>query len=178
MKRVFFTVAFCVGVSIVLASVEIRRGHAESKRIECQVSNSDGWGFSAHPYMGPGYESRPVVVTAVKTTAKTLTVSEIRIRNTSSKTVASIKLGWTISNESIEKVPISQGVSTLIPIEKSLAPGGTTLLSFPLVSFSELKQQLVDAGNLKGQFDAYVFVSQIVFSDNSSWKVGDNSSGE
>jgi hypothetical protein len=123
--------------------------------------------------MGPGYESRPGVVTAVKTTAKTLTVSEVRIRNTSSKSIASVKLGWTISNDVIKKGTILEGETSLMPIDKGLASGDTILLTSPILSFSEMKQEFSDAGNLKGNFEAYVFVSQIVFSDESRWKVGD-----
>lgn len=139
----------------------------------CNAKLVGDWSFSAHPFLGEGYESRPVIVSATRTVAKSLTITEVRIRNISSKSVSAVKLGWFIVSRNNPSVILTDGVSPLIPIESSLAVGDTTLLKLPLMSFSEIGPQLAKKAPLLGPYDAFVFVKEILFDDRSTWTVGE-----
>ena len=150
-------------------------GHAQnSRKVTVSGSEDPQWTFSAHPYFGEGYRTRPVVVSAIRTTAKSLTVTEARIRNNSSKPVNSVRLAWILTNEKDGKNEVVySGESQLLPFEKTLAIGETTLLKLPLFSFSEIKDAISAKHALKGRFDAQVFVKDIVFEDETKWTVGE-----
>ncbi len=173
MKRVASISLLCVAIAAGFVSTDVREGFARAERESCALQGKGEWSFSAHPYVGEGYESRPVVVSAVRTIAKTLTISEVRVRNISSKSVAAIKIGWFVTNSSLGPEPVLKGESALIPMEKGLVSGETSLLKLPLMSFVELRRGLSEKGRLRGEFDAQVFVSNVYFDDATQWKVGD-----
>ena len=140
----------------------------------CSVSQDAPWTFSARPYTGSGYESRPVVVSAVKTTVNSLSVTEVRLRNISSKPVTSVRLSYVLNNEKDGKSEmIHTGESQIVPLEKTLLVGDTVLLKFPVFSFGEFKESLAAKQALKGDFNVQIFVKDIVFEDQTRWSVGD-----
>jgi len=130
------------------------------------------WSFSAHPYMGEGFESRPIVVTSVRTELKNLSVTAVRIRNISSKPVTAVKLGWYLSNENEKSVVLQQGETPLINIDRSLAVGEEQVIKSPITSFAEIHRLLVQAGHLEGCYRLDVMVTEILFEDQSTWKIG------
>lgn len=175
MKKVMYAALLSLLGVITFSFLGIEKSSSKSTETICSSRNVDGlWSFSAHPFMGDGYESRPVVVSAVRTTAKTLTVTEVRIRNISSKPVTTIRLGWFITNEKDGKSEtLLDGESQTIPLEKTLAIGDTVLLKLPVMSFSETRDALTAKQALKGNFDAYVFVKNIMFEDKTKWNLGE-----
>lgn len=173
MKTIVTVVLLAVAIYLI-GSPQNRTILALEDKQFCKEGIEGPWSFSAHPFLGEGYESRPIVVTATKTEAETLTVSEVRIRNISSKPASSLKLGWnlSVSNGDI-LTPLKEGITTLIPLTPQLQSGETTLLKIPVFSFTEFTESLPKDSQLKGKYKTVIFVQEITFTDKSKWRVGD-----
>lgn len=128
------------------------------------------WSFSAQPYTGLGYESRPALVVSVATERKSLSIAKVRVANHSSKTIAALKLGWYLSRTSDPNPVLQFGQTPSIPIHNGLPDGETSVLKLPVVvSFSKLHKPLSKEGRLEGQFRITVAVTEIEYEDGSVW---------
>lgn len=132
------------------------------------------WSFSAQPYTGLGYESRPAMVVSVATEKKSLTIAAVRVANHSSKTIATVKLGWYLSKRSDPNPVLQFGQTPSIPIHNGLPVGETYVLKQPVVSFGKLHKPLSKEGRLEGHFRLAVAVTEIQYEDGSLW-AADNS---
>ena len=175
MKLVIFGVVLALASVLTLTPFESGKVVAGGQEDPLSTFTQDApWSFSARPYTGPGFETRPVVVSAVQTTVKTLSVTEVRLRNTSSKPVTAVRLSYVLNNEKDGKSEmIHRGESQMVPLEKSLLVGDTVLLKFPVFSFGEFKESLAAKQALKGDFNVQIFVKDITFDDQTKWTVGD-----
>lgn len=165
-----------LGITLLLAAtllMSVRSDNFAWSKASTQKEFPPGrWGFSAHPYMGEGYESRPVVVTSVKTELKDLSVTAVRIRNISSKSVAAVKFGWYLFNESNSRFVLQEGESPVISMEGGLAVGEGRILQLSIVSFGQVSKPLIQGGRLEGDYRLEIAVTEILFEDLSTWTVG------
>lgn len=134
-----------------------------------QTFPSGKWSFSAHPYMGEGYESRPVVVTSVKTELKTLAVTAVRVRNISSKPVIGIRFGWYLSKDAKRNTILKHGETPANLLDRKLATGEGRTMLLPVVSFREIYKPLLRNNQLEGDYRIEVAVIDVVFDDQSRW---------
>src|ERR1051325_12208819 len=167
---------YSISLALILVSAFMANASSESfamNEISEQNQFPQGkWSFSVHPYMGEGYESRPVVVTSVRTEAKNLSVTAVRVRNISSKPVAAVKFEWRLLNENAMNAVLQKGETPLVNVSGGLVSGEGKTLKLPIISFREIYKSLLQGQRLEGGFRVEVAVSEILFEDQSSWTVG------
>lgn len=130
---------------------------------------SGKWSFSAHPFTGKGYESRPVVVTSVKIESRSLSVTAVRIRNISSKAVNTVRFAWYLSNEKDNNVVLKQGETPVTYVDYGLAAGEAKTIKLPIVSFVDIYQPLLRNNQLDGDYRVDIAAVEVVFDDQSKW---------
>lgn len=130
------------------------------------------WSFSAHPYMGPDLDDRPVIVSSVVTSAdKGLQLTKVAIKNKASKPVAAVKLVWSLSYEQSRDIALQNGTTNWLDLPKSIPVGQAKVLRFrvPPVSFASISRPLVRGHFLDGDFYFVVAVEAVRYEDGSSW---------
>jgi hypothetical protein len=130
------------------------------------------WKFSAHPYMGEGFKTRPVVVTSVGSEATTLSVTKVRVKNISSKRVLAVKLGWSLYDERNKDKILGQGESPLITMDRDFPSDSDQILKTVVVSFMDIDRPLIRNGRLDGDYRLDVGVTQVLFDDRTTWSLG------
>lgn len=172
MRKLTFTLVAITFVVLSLVVMTKNSGFVEGASQTKSQLPPGKWSFSAHPFMGEGYESRPVVVTSVRTEAKTLSVTAVRVRNISSKPVAAIRLGWYLADENNNLTNLQQSETSFIPMDKALETDKTELFKVSVVSFLDIYKPLVRDGRLEGSYRLEIAVTEILFEDQSTWRVG------
>ncbi|HMV99632.1 MAG TPA: hypothetical protein PL157_11820 [Acidobacteriota bacterium] len=128
------------------------------------------WTLSCEPYFGTGYNSRPAMVSSVKTDMKQgLTVTRVQILNNSSLAITGVKFTWFVTNDTENKKVVLFGTTQLVPVPETKA-GTYSLVNFPIVTFANEAHKLVQKGQLEGNFTISVAVTEVVFIDGSSWQ--------
>lgn len=130
------------------------------------------WSFSAHPYMGPDLDDRPVIVSSIVITAdKGLQLTKVAIKNRAPKPVAAIKLAWSLSYEHSRDFVLQNGTTNWIYLPKSIPPGQTKVLRFrvPPLSFASISKPLARGDYLEGDFYLAIAVGAVRYEDGSSW---------
>jgi len=121
--------------------------------------------LTALPYLGVGYNSRPVVVLGVTADKKELTVNQVRLFNISSKPASAIRLGWYLRTMQGESAVLRQGETPLIATTGKLPTNGKQAMNIAVVSFTELLKD----GQLNGAYKVEVAVKEVLFEDGSTW---------
>lgn len=166
---------FPVLVTFVLVTVAVAFGANHTFQDQTKsVFPPGNWNFSAHPFMGEGYKTRPVMVTSVRSEAATLTVDAVGVRNNSSKPVIAIKFGWLLTYDNERDKILRRGETPLIPMSHVLKAGEGRFLKSAIVSFADLQKSLVKKGRLEGNYRLEVVVTELLFEDRSTWR-GDKS---
>ncbi len=160
-----------VTVAVVFGSSHNFKGQTKS------VFPPGNWNFSAHPFMGEGYKTRPVVVTSVGSEVTALSVNVVGVRNISSKPVAGIKFGWFLSYDKDRTKVLRKGETPLVAIQPVLEAGSVRGLKPTIFSFLEIHKSLIKKGRLDGNYRLEVAVTELLFSDRSTWRVGQEVSG-
>lgn len=159
----FFSCLLLAIASLFLPGKSTGNGRLSVQNRDSSLKSS----FSAHPYTGKGYESRPIVVTSVRSEIKARSVNAVRILNISSKPAAGVKLGWTLSKENAQDRILEKGETPLVPIPHGLAVKEDKVLDVPIVSFLDLKKNLKEKS--EGDYRVDVRVTEILFDDGSQW---------
>ncbi len=133
---------------------------------------SGKWTFTAGPYFGDGYNSRPAMVSSVMTHTQRITVTKVQVVNNSSLPISAVKFTWIVTDDPTCQRVLLSGTTQLVPTAKEIKPGGYSNISFPVVSFLDLASRLPqkEKGKLEGDFRISVAVTEIAFSDGSSWE--------
>lgn len=126
------------------------------------------WSLSAHPYMGKGYDSRPVMVSSVSMD-KTPVVTKVGLWNISNKVVLGVKLGWSLTTDENRGAVLRQGETVLIAISGGLPVNDSQSLKFPVVAFRDIYKPLLKNGALDGHYRIEVLVTEILFEDGTTW---------
>lgn len=134
--------------------------------------SSGKWTFTAGPYFGTGYNSRPAMVSSVMTHIQRGTITKVQVVNNSSLPISAVKFTWMVTDDPAHQRVLLSGTTQLIPITKQIRPGGYSSINFPVVSFLDLAPKLLrkETGKLEGNFRISVAVTEISFSDGSSWE--------
>lgn len=141
-------------------------------------SPSENWSVSAIPYVGPGYKSRPVVVTSVMSdTSKGYKVTDVALKNISSKPAAAVRLSWNIYSDKANSI-LLRGQTTLITWSEELPENARRQIKHDILSFAHAAKQLANEGGLDGHYRIEVGVSEILFADGSIWTVDGNQTDE
>ena len=161
------SLAILLVAAVLLISVNSHTTEAQSDK-DAQLPSGD-WSFSAHPYLGPGYDSRSIVVYSVVTSVKNgLTVTKVALHNLSSKSVSAVKLNWSLSTESDRTSVLLSGQTPLVALSGGLPAGDRRAIDFPVVSFSKIYKPLMRGDSLTGDFRLEVEVGEILYEDGST----------
>jgi hypothetical protein len=177
--KFFLMLVICCFVSAVLgqpkAMVQNNTDKVENNNHQTQQTLPRGkWSISAVPFTGQGYNSVPVMVSAVFSTYGNgigPSVEDVRMLNLSNKTVNTVTVAWTLKNEKDQSsVVLQQGHTPVIKIsDKQRQSGGYTSIHFPVVSFDEICKPLLVNGELNGVFRIEIYISAVEFMDGSVW---------
>lgn len=139
-----------------------------STAVESQPSGN--WSISAIPYLGPGFEARPVVVGSVVSDAvKGFRITKAGLKNVSSKQVTAVKLGWRVTAQQARGTVLAKGQTPLVAISGGIPTDGTHVLKYPIFTFAEVYKSLLKGGTLEGRYKVEVLVTEIIFEDGSTW---------
>jgi hypothetical protein len=146
----------------------------ESDKQQTQQTLPRGkWAVSAAPFTGQGYNSVPVMVSGVSSTisdGRGLSVNGFKMLNLSNKTVNSVTVAWTLKNEKDPNTVLLQGTTPVIRLsDKQMQSGAYASIAFPVVSFIEIHKPLLVNGEINGDFEIELYISDIEFADGSSW---------
>lgn len=146
---------------------------AESDKQQTEQTLPGGkWGVSFLPFTGK-YFSDPVMVSSVSSTIKDVrgpSVDGIKMLNFSNKTVNSVTVAWTLKNEKDLNKVLLQGDTPVIELsDKPMQSGAYASIPFRDVSFVEIIKPLLVNGEINGNFDIELYISDIGFADGSTW---------
>jgi hypothetical protein len=159
-------ITFFLAVLVILSFVGDRsRGQAKSDADKLPDGN---WTFSVNPYMGPGYASRPVVVTGTVSDLSG-TATSVMLMNNSSKTVSAVKVEWYFTTEQDRATVLQQGQTPLIAPSGSLPPDKYRQIYFPIANFYKLSRPLVKKNTLEGDFRLDITVAEVQYADGTTW---------
>lgn len=155
-------------LAAVAAFALVNTGSSKSKR---DVLPPGKWIITAHPYLGPMYESQPVkVIGVVSNAAKGYKVTNVGLKNTSSKVVSAVKLTWYVSSEQTGNTVLLQGETQPVSLEGGLPIGKSQYVKTPVVSFGRVSKPLLKEGALHGTYRIEVAVTGILYEDGSMWE--------
>lgn len=161
--------SFAIALFMAALLIGVNTGRTEGQVDKSMQLPPGDWSFSAHPYLGPGYDSRPVVVFSVVTNIKNgLTVTKVALHNLSSKPVSAVKLNWHLSTEEDPGSILLSGQTPLVALSGGLPVGERRVLEFPVVSFAKICKSLMKGESLRGDFRMEVEVGEILYEDGSS----------
>lgn len=176
--KFFLMLVICCFVSAFLgqskAMTQNNNDKVEDNKQQAQQTLPRGkWGVSAVPFTGPGFNSVPVMLSSVASTNKIdkgPSVAGFKMLNLSNKTVNSVKVAWTLKNEKDPNKILLQGNTPVIQLgDKQMQSGAYASIAFPVVSFVEIHKPLLVNGELNGDFEIVLSVSEVEFADGSSW---------
>ena len=100
----------------------------------------------------------------------------VGLQNRASKPVSGVKLAWSLSTEESSEAILQRGETSIIDLDSTFQSRGTHILDFttvPVVAFDKIHKPFVKNGILTGQFRIDVVVSEVVYTDGSTWKRSD-----
>lgn len=168
----------CCFVSVVLgqskAMAQSNTNKVESDKQQAQQTLPRGkWAVSAAPFVGQGYNSVPVMLSGVSSTindGRGPMVTGFKMLNLSNKTVNSVRVAWTLKDEKDPNKVLLQGNTPVIELsDKQMQSGAYASIAFPVVSFIEIHKPLLVNGEINGDFEIELYISDIEFADGSSW---------
>jgi hypothetical protein len=144
------------------------KSKGQSQTDAADVLPGGNWTLSSHPFMGPGYYSRPVVVTGVVSNLSG-TVARVMLENNSSKAVSAVRLEWYLTTEQDRSLVLQQGETPFVTPSGALPPGKYRELKFPIVSFAKIYRPLLRNNVLTGDYRIEIAVAEVQYEDGSSW---------
>ncbi len=166
LTRATLTLLTIVGTLILVVSNGL--GNRQDK--PSAQSPSGNWSISAIPYIGPGYKSRPVVVTSVMSNSSNgFKVTHVVLKNISSKPAAAVRLSWSIYNDKANSI-LLRGQTALITLSKEIPENTWRQVKHDIFS-AETAKPLANEGGLDGHYRIEVGVSEILFAGGSTWIV-------
>jgi hypothetical protein len=140
------------------------RNNAENKQLP-----RNGWAVGFHSYRAEGFDSIPVRVISV-TSKGNQGLTNVELRNRSSKPVTAVKIGWYVSTEDGPGTVLTKGESPLLSLPATLQADERLQLKVPPVSLAKILKPVVKGNTLRGDFSVQVAVIEIVYEDGSTWK--------
>lgn len=121
------------------------------------------------PYMGPGYESLPVLVTSVTTEAELKgAVSMVGVENNTARRVEALRLGWYVSAREAPDYILLQGKTPVLRLPGGIAAGEVERIQFGVVSFAKIYKPLARKGVVNGNYVIQVGVVEARFDDGTT----------
>lgn len=171
MKGMKRNILVLLSVSMVLMSLSIVGNYRYvngKDKTEVKLLKGE-WSFATHPYVGPGFKLRPVIVNA--TTFNPIEgIKKVVLTNNTEKPITSVKLSWRLFTKQKPNEILQKGESAFIKFDEKLKPKEQRTFDCSINSYKEFLESLQKDGKLKGDFRLDVAVSEILYKDNSSWR--------
>ncbi|HEX8723082.1 MAG TPA: hypothetical protein VF736_20865 [Pyrinomonadaceae bacterium] len=129
------------------------------------------YAVSCSPFMGAGYETLPVLVTAVTSEIDGgIAVTKVGIENRTGKTLTAVRLVWYLSSQDSPQHVLQQGRTKLLNLRRggSIEAGETREVFTPVVAFANIYKPLLRDGALQGKYLIQVAVGEARFDDGSA----------
>ena len=129
------------------------------------------WAVRCSAFRTAGYESLPVIVTAVTSDIdRGIEVTNVSVVNRTSQKLTAVRLSWYLSTQDDPASVLQQGRTKLLNLKRAggMDPGENREVAFPVVSFAALYRPLLQGGELRGKYLIQVAVSEARFEDGSS----------
>src|SRR5690349_10591924 len=154
----------CISILVVLGVFAFSMNNMSGRAVSAQQELPPGnWSFSAHPFMGKGYESRPVLVTSVKNDVRGLSVTAVGVRDISSKPVKAVRFAWYLSNENDRSKILDHGETPTTYVDGGLAIGESKTIKLPIVSFVDIYKPLLRNKQLNGDYRVDIAAVEVIF---------------
>lgn len=120
------------------------------------------------PYMGPGFESLPVMVTSVTTQVELKGgVSTVAVENGTGRRVDAVRLGWYVSSREAPDYILLQGKTPMLRLPGGIAAREVERIQFDVVSFAKIYKPLARKGVVNGNYLIQVGVVEARFDDGT-----------
>lgn len=176
MKKTIYVAFFAVAVFVLVLGETFAftvSGNDNSKNSPSEIPGK--WSLGCSPDMSEGFNSRPIMVWSIKCD-KTLSVRGVFIQSSTDKKISALKVGWKFVKkiEGKEKFKtLKTGETKLLRLEEMLSFKDTKYLEGDFISLYDVYKPFLKEDKLEGDYKLQIFVSEILFSDKSSWKLGD-----
>jgi len=152
---------------LVLACLALAFGYGTKNQLMKKQLPRTGWVAGFHSYHGAGYATVPVQVFSVKSDIRKGLVA-VAVKNRSDKAVSAVTLGWYVSEAQSAGAIIAKGET--VALNASLPSEAKLELATPAIGWEDVLRPAMSNGVLRGDFDIWVVVSQVVYEDGSVWK--------
>ena len=129
------------------------------------------WAVRCSAFRTAGYESLPVMVTAVTSDVdRGIEVTNVSVVNRTPQKLTAVRLSWYLSTQDDPASVLQQGRTKLLNLKRAggIDPGENREVTFPVVSFAAIYRPLLQGGELRGKYLIQVAVSEARFEDGSS----------
>ncbi len=172
-----FFVVLAVLVTLSLVAVVIAQKISKKETAEVLESLPKGnWSVVYHPYLADDYLTSPVLVQSVS--SKRFEAGQIEIQNISNKSVKAVKVRWNLYQDEDRSKFLKEGHTKLLTFGKELPMGKTGFIKYSFVSFKDFSKDFLVKGEINKNFDVDVLVDEVIFADDSFWKMGENISAD
>lgn len=129
------------------------------------------WAFSIHTYQGNDFLDIPVVIYQVS--SKRAGVERFYIYNISRKSVKAIKVRWMLYENEDRTKSLQQGRTGLLNFSKELSFDNSAYIRYPVIALTDFSGNYLVNNKLNKNFDVDLVVDEVLFADNSVWKIED-----
>jgi hypothetical protein len=134
-----------------------------------ETSPAGDYTVTTKPYMGPGFESLPVMVTSVTTeVALNGGVSTVAVKNSTSRRLDAVRFSWYLSAREAPDYVLLQGKTPMLRLPGGIAAGEVERIKFPVVSFAKIYKPLARGGSVNGNYVIQVGVIEARFDDGTT----------
>jgi len=119
-------------------------------------------------FMGPGYESLPVLVTQVTSvTGGGVAVRNFSVENTTAQAVEAVRVRWYLSHAETPETILSEGETPVVRIPGGIQPGAAQRIKYSVISFAAAVRPVLKTAKLSGDYMIQLAVSEARFADGS-----------
>ena len=157
-----------IAILVLLVSLAVAMGYESTNDVEDRLPGGD-WTIRFHLYQAEGFDSIPVRVFKVRSEGEK-GLTEVGLRNRSSKSVIAVRIGWYVSTEGGPGTILAKGESPLLALPATFQANETLQFNVPPVSLVKILKPLLKRNTLQGDLGVQVLVTEIVYEDGSTWK--------
>jgi hypothetical protein len=168
MKRFVYLLAIAI-VGTITLMYPLSQRTRNSIAVETTHAASPNGSIGAIPYIGPDFDTRPLVVMGTTTNKEKRAVGRIWLKNISNKVAVSAKIGWFVSLKDKPADVVEEGETELIKFSEQLTPGDRLTLTRPFVGFDEVVKKLKEKGKFDSAYSIQFLAREIVFGDGTRW---------
>lgn len=169
----FIVVTVFVAVLGVAYAITVS-GNSNSKTSQTEIPGK--WSIGYSPDMSEGFSSRPLMVWSTRCDTKTFSLRGVFVQSLTNKKISALRIGWKFVKKiegKKEFKTLKIGETKLLRLEKDLNYKDTKYLESEFISLYDVYEPFLEKDKLEGDYKFQILVSEVLFSDKSSWRLGD-----